>query len=435
MVVTPTSRRRFVAAAGAALLSGCSGTDEPDRTATVTPVEVPRSAGDVLSAVESVPVPSVPPAPVVSAAHRRAVVGHVDERIRAAEAALAAADGVALADVESLEDSAAPFEACRSHLRDYGTEPTRQRFRRVARAFDDVAAVVGYARAASGDLDAEALRGAVDAARTGLSELDDALEYRLASPAVELLPTAAAGEAVLERAGETRQAARRAAAELAEPTPPEAADVWRSVESLRLETTNAAGYIGTAFDPTAPPRDGVISERTGRHIEALASLEAPRRPNGRAPPSRVRTVLSSVRSRRSAVLAAADPTDPETARRLELLLDAVRIRGQLEAFDAAAAATFARLDAEEDFPTERLVPEKRAAVDRVRALAEAAPLPRHLGRLAEDMVTYGDRLEPDRGTDPVATAHFMYVAAGAYVDRSLERGQRLAAALDPGAGG
>ncbi|PSP66264.1 hypothetical protein BRC85_10895 [Halobacteriales archaeon QS_1_69_70] len=433
--MTPTSRRRFVAAAGAALLSGCSGTDEPDRTATVTPVEVPRSAGDVLSAVESVPVPSVPPAPVVSAAHRRAVVGHVDERIRAAEAALAAADGVALADVESLEDSAAPFEACRSHLRDYGTEPTRQRFRRVARAFDDVAAVVGYARAASGDLDAEALRGAVDAARTGLSELDDALEYRLASPAVELLPTAAAGEAVLERAGETRQAARRAAAELAEPTPPEAADVWRSVESLRLETTNAAGYIGTAFDPTAPPRDGVISERTGRHIEALASLEAPRRPNGRAPPSRVRTVLSSVRSRRSAVLAAADPTDPETARRLELLLDAVRIRGQLEAFDAAAAATFARLDAEEDFPTERLVPEKRAAVDRVRALAEAAPLPRHLGRLAEDMVTYGDRLEPDRGTDPVATAHFMYVAAGAYVDRSLERGQRLAAALDPGAGG
>jgi hypothetical protein len=29
----------------------------------------------------------------------------------------------------------------------------------------------------------------------------------------------------------------------------------------------------------------------------------------------------------------------------------------------------------------------------------------------------------------------MYVAAGAYVDLSLERGQRLAAALDPGAGG
>ena len=137
----PTSRRRFVAAAGAALLSGCSGTDEPDRSATVTPAEVPRSAGDVLSAVESVPVPSVPPAPVVSAAHRRAVVGHVDERIRAAEAALAAADGVAIADVESLEDSAAPFEACRSQLRAYGTEPIRQRFRRVARAFDDVAAV------------------------------------------------------------------------------------------------------------------------------------------------------------------------------------------------------------------------------------------------------------------------------------------------------
>ncbi|PSP48699.1 hypothetical protein BRC75_05770 [Halobacteriales archaeon QH_7_69_31] len=388
----PTSRRRFVAAAGAALLSGCSGTDEPDRTATVTPVEVPRSAGDVLSAVESVPVPSVPPAPVVSAAHRRAVVGHVDEGIRAAEAALAAADDVALADVESLEDSAAPFETCRSHLRAYGTEPTRRRFRRVARAF-------------------------------------------LASPAVQLLPTAAVGEAVLERAGDTRQAARRATAELAEPTPPEAADIWRSVESLRLETTNAAGYIGTAFDPSAPPRDDAVSERTGRHIEALASLEAPRRPNGRAPPSRVRTVLSTVRSRRSAVLAAADPTDPETARRLELLLDAVRIRGQLEAFDAAAAATFARLDAEEGFPTERLMPEKRAAVDRVRALAEAAPLPRHLGQLAEDMVTYGDRLEPDRGTDPVATAHFMYVAAGAYVDRSLERGQRLAAALDPGTGG
>ncbi|PSQ33234.1 hypothetical protein BRD11_05595 [Halobacteriales archaeon SW_12_69_24] len=80
------------------------------------------------------------------------------------------------------------------------------------------------------------------------------------------------------------------------------------------------------------------------------------------------------------------------------------------------------------------MPEKRAAVEALDRLAGAAPLPRSLGEIAEPLVTYGDRLKENQGTNPVAATYFMYVAAGAVVDLSIERGERLAAALDADAG-
>jgi len=425
-----TSRRRFVATVGAALLAGCSSSDEPERTETVTPVDVPRSDSEVLEAVESVPVPSIPPAPIVSTAHRGSVVSHVEDRIEKAEAALAAADDVALADIERLDTREASFDAYRSTLRAYEADPDRRRFRRLARTFGDVATIMGHVRTATGDLDADVIRTAFEAARDAAVELADGLEYRLAAPVVERYPTAVAGEEVLDRAEDVRLAAEREVAELAEPNPTEAAAVWRSVESLRLETTNAAGYLQTGLDPAAPSRTVTVGTLAGDHLEALEALEVPRRANGQALPPRIRTALSSARSRRSELLAAADPTDPERARRLELLLEAARVRGQLEAFDAAAEATFPLLDAEAGVPAERLMPAKRAAVSRLERLAGAAPLPRSLGEIAEPLVTYGDRLKGGQGTDPVATTYFMYVAAQAVVDLSLDRGDRLAAALE-----
>ncbi len=429
----PTSRRRFVAAAGAALFAGCSGSDDPERVSTVTPVDVPQSAGDVLAAVESVRVPTVPDGPIVSTSHRESVVSHVEDRIEAADAALEAADGVGADEVERLGGTGAPFEACRSHLRDYEAAPGRLEFRRVARAFDDVATILGYARAAGGNLDAAGVRTAAENARAAYRDLADGIAYRFASPVVEHLPPVAAGEAALDRAVGHRYAADPGNEEPDDATPEVIADGWRAVESLRLETTNAAGYLETGLDPSAPPRRDAVTGAAGTHLEALAELDVPRRGDGHPVPSRIRTVLSSARSHRSEVLSAADPTDPETARGVELLLDAVRVRSQLAAYDAAGEATFTRMDGD-GFPTERVMPAKRAAVDRVEALAGAPPLQRHIGGLAADMVTYGDRLQAGQGTDPVATAHFMYVAARAFADLALEHGDALAAALDPADG-
>jgi hypothetical protein len=426
----PASRRRVLAAAAAALLAGCNSSDGPERTTTVTPVDIPQSPDEMLQAVESVSVPSIPPAPIVSTPHRRAVVGHVEGRIEAAAGTLQAAETVAVEDVEGLGNPEAPLADCRSQLRAYAADPSWRQFRRLTRSFEDVGTVIGYVETATGELDATGIQRTYETARDASRALDDGLQYRLASPTSELVPTAAIGEAGLERAADARLSGEREISELANPAPGEAAAAWQSVESLRLETTNAGGYLGTALDPAAPPRTDSLSELVGGHLEAVASLDAPRPADGHPLPTRLGTVLSTVRSQRSGVLAAADPTEPRNARRLELLFDAIRIRGQLEAYRAAGEVTFPLLDAERGIPGDRLLSRKRAAVDRVGTLAGAAPLQRSLGRLADDMVTYGDRLEADQGSNPVATAHFLYVAAREFVDLSLARGQRLATALD-----
>lgn len=431
----PTSRRRFLAvagAAGAAVIAGCNEGSQPERDATVTPVDVPRSAADVLDAVEGVPVPSIPSATIVSDAHRRSVVRHVSERLRTTEAALAVSD-VTTEDVGVHLNDDAPIRSARAELDRYTESPSRRQYRRLEREFENVATILGYVRAATGDLGPAGVRDEFATAETEFADLSGETEYRLASPVRRFLPTLEAVESALDRGGDQRNTARRAVSEVETDDeavgPSEIAAAWRSVELLRLETTNAAGYAATALDPSSPPRADAIVEVVGDHLDVLASLDVPRRADGQRLPARVRTVLSTVRARRSDVLSAADPTNPETARRVELLLDAVRIRGQLDAFSVAAESTFSRLDGEE-FPVERIPEAKDSAVDRLETLAAADPLQRHLGRLAEDMVTYADRLEPGQGTNPVASAHFMYEAAREFADLSLSRGDRVAAALE-----
>lgn len=424
------SRRRFIAAAGVALIAGCNEQSQPEPERTVTPVDVPESPGDVLEAVEDVPVPSIPPATIVSEDHRRSVIQHVSERIRTTEAALAAADDVDLDDVGSLRVADDPMEAARAQLQRYRTSPSPRQFGSVVRAYRDVATVLGHVWAATGNLDAEKIRTAFNNVNDRYDELTDDVDYRLASPVVQYLPTVAAAEATFDRAENHRYAGHRDFSAIAEASPGVVSEVWRSIELLRLERVNATGYVATALDPSAPPRGRAIARTVGTQLEALTMLEVPRRADGRPLPSRIRTVLSSVRARRSNVLASADPTDPETAQRVERLIETVRIKGQLEAFEVAADETFPRIDDEDGFPAERLPEAKRRAVDRLDALAGAAPLQRHLGRLAEDMVSYGDRLGPGQGTDPVASAHFIYVAAREFADLSMRRGEELADVLE-----
>lgn len=424
-----TNRRRFVAATVAALLAGCYERGEPEPEDTVTPADVPQSADDVLNEVASVPVPSVAPGTVVSDAHRRAVVDQARERLDTAEAELAAADDLGLADIEGLRHSAAPFETVREQIRGYREDPGTRRFRRLRNAVRDLGAIIGHVRAASGDLDGGDLRDVLDSAREAYVALDRDTGYRLEAPVIDLLPTLAAAEAALDRASDRRRSAERSIPDGTTSggavDPERAARITGDLEMVRLETTNAGGYFDTALDAAAPSRDAAISDAISDHLGALQSTEIPSRPDGGPLPSQVRTVLSTTRARRSDVLAAADPTDPASANRVELLLEAATLRGQLEAFETAGEETFGRLE-DGSFPAERLPGAKRRAVDRVAALANGAPLQRHLGALADDMVTFADRIQAGMGSAPVASAHFMYVSGRAFADRSLSRGDRLA---------
>jgi hypothetical protein len=143
----------------------------------------------------------------------------------------------------------------------------------------------------------------------------------------------------------------------------------------------------------------------------------------------MQTILSSVLSRLSDVLdrRAEDLADTE---RVTHLLDAVRVRNEAGALVDAAELTYERFDGD-SFPPEAVPEEKRRGVDSVESLAEAAPLRRELGRLAEDMLSYGDRrlAGASDGSRALGEAHFVYVGAQRFVDRSLADGRMLAAAL------
>lgn len=429
-----TNRRRFITATGAVLLAGCNEQSEPEREATVTPADVPRSADDILKDVETIPVPTVEAGPVVSDSHRQSVARQAEDRVETAETELAGADDVDLDAVDGLRQTEAPFGTAREQIRDYRDTSDPRRFIRLRNAVRDMGVIIGHVRAATGVLGVDGLRTALDDAQAEYVALGQDADYRLASPVIDLLPTLAAAEASLERASDRRRAAERRFPDESgggtSVAPAEVARVWGLVETVRLESTNAGGYIQTSLDDDAPSRDAGISAAITENLEALRSLEVPRRADGGPLPSQVQTVLSSTRARRSEVFAAADPTEPESANRVELLLEAASLRGQFEAFEVAGEETFARLEGE-TFPAERIPDAKRLAVDRVEALSNGAPLQRHLGGLADDMVTFADRIRAGMGNAPVASAHFMYVSGRAFAEVSLSRGESLADRLAP----
>ena len=124
-------------------------------------------------------------------------------------------------------------------------------------------------------------------------------------------------------------------------------------------------------------------------------------------------------------------SDPGRAERpVGGLFGAARIGLEVEAFDTAAAATADRLDGG-GVTAERLLAEKRAAVDRLERLGGATPLQRRLGGFAVDIADYGDRQNSDERSDTAVTAHFLYVAGRVFADGALARGASMADALAP----
>lgn len=387
--------------------------------------------GDALASAARVPVPVIPSTVVVSDTHRRAVERRALDRIRAARRALDASEEVDLEDVLGLWNPDAPFQAGRRAVQSYRREPSPRRFAALIPCVGDAATILGHVRAARGDLGIDAVRTDYRTARDRYTTTTGRLEFRLATPVADLFPTVHTAVDALERAGTQRSVARRRVAGLSGARTAMLATTVASVELLRFETTNAEGYLATTLDPAAPGREATIVELADAHLSALATIDGPPRPGGRRLPVAIRRSLAGLQSRRARLLAA-EPTALDPMDRVDLLLDALEVRGQLEAFAAAGEATYVRAPEPGDRP-QRVPAEKRRAVDRLESLAGSSALQRRLGRRGAALVAQGDRVDADDATESLSTSHFFYVAGRAFAALSLRRGDRVAQALETGA--
>ena len=429
------TRRRLLCVAGAALAAGCSESEEPTRDGTVTPVEVPRSPEGALSEAVDVPVPTVPTGVLLGDDHRRQVIEHLEELRDRSEADLADADGIDPNDIPRELGGPGRIESAGERIESLAESSDPERFRRVDRKFRSLGRVAGYARARSGGLDVDRLREALESEQSATDALVDGVEYRIAPPVARHLPTVEAAEQALGHAENRLSAAERAVEAAAEAEDSDRSThvgtAWGRIEQARIARTNAAGFLGTATDPAAPSRRAAVDDayRTVREATEIPGPPPEVESADRQRTERMRTVLSSVLSRASEVHER--PVDEAGgSERVGELLTAVRVRNEAHAFVGAAESTLERLDGD-SFPPGAVVEEKRRAVNSVSRLAETAPLKRELGGLAEDIIEYGDRLAAgSEETNALTGAHFVYVGARRFVERSLASGERLSAALD-----
>jgi hypothetical protein len=433
----PFSRRGFFATTGAALLAGCNEADQPTREETVTPVDVPLSSDAALAEAADIEVPAIPSAVIVSDEHQADLVARAEGLVETADEEATSADDVELSDVwGSLRNPENVLGRAREAVETLRETRSRREYRRAISRLEDVGTVLGYVRAETSELDVEAVRAALEREQAAFDALQDRFEYRFRAPVDRYLPTITAAESGIERTRNELSRAERGVEGLdSGPEPVTSQDIagaWARIELVRLWRTNAVGFARTAVDPSRPLRRDAVTDVLGTQLDEVASQELLRDEDAGSVqvPQRIRSIVSTVRSRRSQLLRGADPGDPANPSTSKLLFNSLQVRAEIEAFGAAGELTFELLE-RETFPAKRLVSEKREAVQRLEALTGAAPLPRRLGRLAEDMVTFGDRLESaSRGGNPVATAFFVYVAAREYVDLALDRAETLTSALE-----
>lgn len=437
----PSTRRRFLL--GAAALAGVAGCNERSARAsreTVTPVEVPRTDQEIVREAMEIDAPSVPSAIRVSDAHWAAAVDHVETLRDSVEELLESTDGSSgerdrnrLQD-DVLERADDRLESARE------TGPSEEGVHLLRRIVRDLARADGYLRAERGTLDATALRSAVEAEREATDALLDGFEYRIARPVEEVLPTAFAAERALEMAdsldhvddfldderGSDGDAQRRV---------DQLASVYRSLEVHRRRRDEAERYIETATDPDErslrPAIDAELDdladelatvaeqfpdeERSAREEETVAAYFEEIRSNVGRRTGRFRSQLSEHR---------------ENGRRLHGLFRAQQLLVEYESVTAAIDRTKPLLDGPE-FPTSRLLTEKRRAVESVERVADGTPLQRYLARRAARMLESADRFSRGDGLDTRALArmHLMYAGAAGWAELALDRGDALTESL------
>lgn len=437
----PSTRRRFLL--GAAALSGVAGCNERSPRAsqeTVTPVEVPRTDREIVREAMAIDAPSIPSAIRVSDAHWAAAVDHVETLRDSVEELLESVDGSSgergrnRPQDEVLERADDRLESARETGR---SEEALDLVRRVVR---DLARADGYLRAERGTLDADALRSEVEAEREATDGLLDGVEYRIARPVDEVLPTAFAAERALEAADGLQHVddfldderdsdgdAQRRADQLA--------SVYRSLEVHRRRRDDAERYLETATDPDArslrPAIDAELDDLEGE-LAAIAE-RFPDEERGYREDETVADYFEEIRSnvgRRTGRFRSQLPEYREDGRRLHGLFRAHRLVVEYESVTAAVDRTEPLLDGPE-FPTSRLVTEKRRAVESVERVADGTPLQRHLARRAARMMASADRFSrtDDPDTRGLAQIHLMYAGAAEWAELALERGGALSESL------
>lgn len=442
------SRRRFLAGVAVALpLAGCNeraargGGDGAEET--VTPVEVPRSAGEVLRQAADVDSPAVDVTVPVAEAHLADGIGQVERLLEAAESYLEAAGDVDAGRFYARPRGSAfdPEELLgrvRRRLSDLReAEPSRSTLGTVDSAIRDLAPLVGGLAAEAGDTDPEALRRRVADERDARAAVRERIEYRLASPVEESLLVFEAAESRLGDGHLLERATNRldAIADDENVDPVEAmAHAGRHLEVHERNRRDTELYRRAATDPEAPVRAGLLDERQTSLRETVADVAE--RFDSEAPASSGTQLAQSLRSARRSF----GTRGTRWAERLEdgrrdgdrirVLLDALGWYCELLAVDAAVERTVDRLEGG-TVPAEAVLEEKQAAVRRVEALASGSTLQRRVGRRSGLALEAGDeRLAAGAAaTDSVVRAHLLYVLAAEFADAALQEGAALAEAL------
>ena len=461
----PSTRRRFLAGVTAlsAALAGCNEGSTRAVEETATPVAVPRTDREVLSELAAIETPDVRTAVLVSEPHLAAAVDHV-ERLRdaVAERRHVPED----ADDERISTHRRPEEVLEraedrlAEARETG--PSEDALSTLRRAVRELARVDGLVRVVAGDVDVDSLRASIEAEREATAAVRDRVDYRVARPVADHLPTAAAAERTLESLEDVARAenlleeavndARRHGdgretddeggnaeadrdEEPTEPHPDLLASVHERLELHRRRREDAERYLETATDPDAPSLRSAITAELDALESDLAAIadRAPEESDGYGGDGSnaddIRSIRPSV-AQRSAGFYDELSAHREDGRRLHALFRAARRVIEFRAIDVAVERTVPVVR-QREFPADRLPEQKRRTVDALGRLADGSPLQRQFGETAADVVRSADRFSEQDNVDErgLAQCHLLLVAGAEWAERALERGEALSESL------
>jgi hypothetical protein len=436
----PSSRRGFLAGATAlaATLAGCNDETARSQRETVTPVEVPRTDEEVLREAAALDVPSLHAPVVVSEAHHAAAVEQVEAnrdalvgRCQETDTPVDFEDVLGATDTPDavLDEVDRRLEAARN------TGPSPEALEVLRRALRQVATANGYLLAETGDADVERYREAVESEEAAADPLREAFDYRVAEPG-EYLPTLYAAEQALDRLEDASETEVRPGRADGEPDSRLVATLNYRLELARRRRDDVERYLATATDPEGPPLRGPIGEELDA-VRAELSAVADRygadsgdRPDGQTVADDLRGIRWSV-GRRCERYLSSEPDAPPAGARVRVLLDGVDRLLEFESIDAAVERTVDRLGSRE-FPADRLLEEKRRAVDGLERAASAPALHRRLADTPARIVASADRFhrrEDDMDVERLARTHLYYAGAAEWVERGLARADGLATVM------
>lgn len=434
----PSSRRRFLAgvAALAGTAAGCNDRSSPSIEGTVTPVEVPRTDAEVLREAAAIEAPSIPSPVIVTEAHHEAAISHVEalrsslaDRLEEVDASDVDLDVSTRQAVERADDR---LEAART------AGPSRNALETLRGTAGDLGRAEGVLRLATDDVAVEDVRAAVESERTAMDDLRGRVDYRIARPIVRYVPTVAAAERALDPQGDLRDAERRLE-DVPENDPESAsvrlASVFGRLERHRRLRDDAERFLETATADDVPSvRPAIDAEIDGIESElgAIADDHGERDREASESPSAVER-LRLVRANVTGTVArfhADFSTYREDGRRLDGLLTGQERIIEYESIDAGVERTLPHLQSGE-FPTERIVAEKRRAVEELERATNGTALQRRLVSRAPQLLRYSAQFDRQEEPDArqLAMAHLTVTGAAAWTERALSRGAAVSDSL------